>query len=273
MNKSELLRLMGRSLLLFPLILIMPMAHQIIILLLIIWFVLLLIFLYPAILAYIAIVSYQQKGKETFKRYMSIAFKSGRLDPKSAATYSYILLKDGEIERASEVLDYGELMAHERIKWRKGEMKYNLVHSYRALILWKQDRLDDASDLLMNLYNSGYRTSILYTNLGWFLIKQKKYSDALEINQEALEYDRSNAALDNIGLVYLKLGDLKKSREYYEELIENNPTFPDAWFNYGILLEAENESATAQEMYRKALSCDFSFLGTITKKEVTISKG
>jgi len=271
MNKSDILKTIGRTLLIFPLIFLVPFPVVIRITLIVIWLVLILIFKYPQILAYFALISYEKRGKDTFKNLMSRAYLSGRVDPKSAATYSYILLRDGELEKSSEVLDYAELTAHERMKWRKGRMKYYHVHSYRALILWKQGRLDDAAKLLLGLLDDDYRTSILYANLGWFLIKQEKYEDALKINLEALEYDRSNAILDNIGLVYMKMGDLKKSREFYEELIDNNPTFPDAWYNFGCLLNSVGEYEKAQEMFLKSLSCNFSYLGTISKREVELA--
>jgi tetratricopeptide (TPR) repeat protein len=232
------------------------------------WVMAIFLYLYPAFFSYLALISYNTRGKDTFLKYMGIAYKSGRINPTSSATYSYILLKEGNIEAASEVLDYAELTALDRKSWRKGEIKYKHVHSYRALILWKQDRLDDATDLLMHLLKENYKTSTLYANLGWFLIKQDKLNLALEINLEAIEYDRTNAILDNLGLIYLKMGDLKKSREFYDELIENNPEFPDAWYNNGLLLELEGKKEDAQKMFQKALKCKFTFLGTITKEQV-----
>ena len=271
MNKADIFITIGRTLIIFPLIFLVPFPATVRTILIILWLISIFIFKYPQILAYFAFISYEKRGKDRYKNLMSRAYKSGRINPRSAATYSYVLLRDGELEEASEVLDYAELTAYERIKWRKGQIKYNHVHSYRALIMWKQGRLNDAAELLLELLRNDYRTSILYANLGWFLIKQEKYDVALEINLEALEYDRSSAILDNVGLVYMKMGDLQKSRVFYEELIDNNPTFPDAWYNYGCLLNAEGQYEKAREMYQKALSCDFSFLGTISKEEVELA--
>lgn len=268
MNKSEILRTLGRILMFFPLFFLLSVPAFFKIILLLIWFIALIFYSYPAILASVAFLSYQKLGKDHYIKLMKTAFASGRLNPKSAATYSYVLLKDGEIDLASDVLDYAELTAYDRKKWRKGEVQYNHVHSYRALVLWKQNRLDAAAQLLINLLDSGYKTSILYANLGWFLIKQKKYSEALKLNLTALDYDRSNAILDNLGLCYLLTGDLEKSREYYDELMGKNPDFPDAWFNFGTLLDAEGNSDEAQKMYGKALTCKFSSLGTITREEI-----
>ena len=268
MNKSEILKTIEKILIFFPLIFISPLVSAIKLVLFVCWIIAVFIYLYPRFLCNMALWGYEKKGKDYFLKKMALAYKSGRMDPKSAASYSFILLKNGSLEKASEVLDYAELSAFELKNRKKGEMKYNHVHSYRALILWKQDRLDDAVILLRNLLNDGYRTTVLFANLGWFLIKQERLSDALTVNLEALAYDRSNGILDNLALNYYKIGDFKKSRELYEELIERNPLFPDAWFNYGKLLESQGEGEKSQEMYQKALDCEFSFLGTISKDEV-----
>ena len=271
MNRSTRLRLGGQLILLFPLILLWTIPASVKIILMTLWPVLLVIYYYPSILSYIAFIMYNTKGKTFYLKLMASAYKSKRIDPESAATYSYILLKDGQLEKSSEVLDYAENRAKEMIRWRKGKNRYNHVHSYRALILWKEDRIDDAADLLINLLKENYRTSVLYANLGWFLIKLQKYDDALAVNLEALEYDRSNAILDNIGLTYMKMGDLKKSHEFYTELIGKDPDFPDAWFNFGQLLEQKGIGEEAQKMYRKSLDCEFSYLGTVTKEEVELA--
>ena len=268
MNRSRKIRLYGRALLVFPIILLYSFPPMIKIIITAFWLVLTIVYLYPAFFSYLALISHNKKGKDVYLKHMATAFNSGRVDPTSAATYSYILLKNGQIEKASEALDYAELTALERKTWRKGETRYKHVHSYRALILWKQDRLDDASELLMNLLQDDYKTSTLYANLGWFLIKQNKLELALEVNLEALEYDRTNAIIDNLGLIYLKMGDLEKSREFYDELVEKNPEFPDAWYNNGLLLESEGKAEEAQMMFKKALECKFSYLGTVTKEQV-----
>jgi tetratricopeptide (TPR) repeat protein len=268
MNRSEIYRLINRALFLTLFILVLPIPLTVKKVFISLWVLLFLLFHYGSVLSLAAFLSYQKRGKDRYLKLMLPAYKSGRLNPKSAATLSYILLRDGELEKASEVLDYAELAAFEQKKWRNGEAKYNHVHSYRALILWKQDRLNDAAMLLTTLLDQGYKTSNLYANLGWFLIKQGKYPQALELNLEALEYDRSNAMLDNVGHCYLLMGNLEKSREIYEELIDNKPDFPDAWYNFGALLEKEGHSSDAQQMYQRALACNFSFLGTITKEEI-----
>lgn len=268
MNKSVKIRLVGRVLILFPVTLALPIPSAVKIVLLSLWIAALLLYLYPRFFSFLALVSHNSRGRESYLKLMSIAYRSGRANPKSAATYSYLLLKEGHLEKAVEALDYAESAAEEQKIWRKGNIQYFQIHSYRALILWKQGKLEDAAELLIELLDQNYRTSTIYTNLGWFLIKLGRYEDALAFNLEALEYDRSPAIIDNVGLNYFKLGNFEKSRELFTELMACEPSFPDAWFNYGRLLQKTGEDERAQEMFEKALQCEFSYLGTVTKEEV-----
>ncbi len=268
MNKSVQIRISGSVLILFPLALSLPVTSYVKIVFLIFWIAAVLLYLYPWFFSFLALISHNTRGRDTYLRLMNIAFSSGRTSPKSAATFSYILLKKGDIDKAVEALDYAESRAEEQKRWRKGKVKYFHIHSYRSLILWKQGKLSEATELLIELLDQDYKTSTLYANLGWFLIKMGRYADALSVNLEALEYDRSPAIIDNVGLNYLKLGDLEKSEVFYNELIDVNPQFPDAWFNYGQLLEKTGDDDKAQEMFEKALKCEFSYLGTVTPEEI-----
>lgn len=268
MNKSVKIRLAGIVLILFPLILALPIPSFVRIVFLSFWIAVVLLYLYPWFFSFLALISHNTRGRDTYLRLMNIAFNSGRSNPKSAATYSYILLKKGDLDKAVEALDYAESRAEEQKSWRKGDVKYFHIHSYRSLILWQQGKLFEAAELLKELLDQDYKTSTLYTNLGWFLIKIGSYDVALSVNLEALEYDRSPAIIDNVGLNYLKLGDLEKSEVYYNELMDLNPKFPDAWFNYGQLLEKTGDDVKAQEMFEKALKCEFSSLGTVTPEEI-----
>jgi len=268
MNKSLKNRIWGWAMLLIAAVILFSIAAPLKFIILGIWGVFLLYYLYPEILGFIALISHNYRGKETYLKFMSPAYRSGRLNPKWAATYSYILLKEGSLDDAAAVLAYAEERAEERKPWRNGQLKYKHIHSYRALILWKQGKLDEAVELLQELLSDDYRTTTLYANLGWFLIKQGRLDDAMTLNLEALEYDRSDAILDNIGLNYLKLGNLEKCRAIYTELIKREPKFPDAWFNYGQLLKLDGREEEAADMFQKARNCVFSFLGTVTIEEV-----
>lgn len=267
-NRSNILRLSGRLLFLFPLVLFTAVPVNLKIGILFLWSLLVVLFLYPAVLVFLAHFNHGRKGRDFYLKMMARAFLTNRISPKAAATYSYVTLREGQLELSSAILDYAEAAALERRNWRKGERTYRHVHSYRALLLWKQNRIDDAVNLLSGLIEEDFKTSIIYANLGWLLIEQGEYEKALAVNLEALEYDRSNAVLDNVGLNYMKLGDLVKSREIYNELIEREPVFPDAWYNCGLLLKKEGNDAEAEKMFQRALDCEFTFLGTVTKDEV-----
>ena len=47
-----------------------------------------------------------------------------------------------------------------------------------------------------------------------------------------------------------------------------NPTFPDAWYNYGRLLEVIGQNQKAVEMYQTAISKKFWHTSTVKREEV-----
>ena len=92
---------------------------------------------------------------------------------------------------------------------------------------------------------------------------------ALKFNQEAYEYNDSNSIImDNLGQAYYLNGDYSKAAEIYEKLMAANPTFPEAYYNYGLVLLAMGKKEEALEMMKKALNYDFTYLSTVTKENV-----
>jgi tetratricopeptide (TPR) repeat protein len=47
-----------------------------------------------------------------------------------------------------------------------------------------------------------------------------------------------------------------------------NPTFPEAYFNFGLLCEKMDQRERAVELYNRALSSKFSYLSTLTKEQI-----
>jgi len=63
----------------------------------------------------------------------------------------------------------------------------------------------------------------------------------------------------DIGLLYGKLGDLKKAIECYTKATKKNPKYFDAWYNMGIyyteLVKDGENKESRDEYYRKAIEC------------------
>ena len=61
---------------------------------------------------------------------------------------------------------------------------------------------------------------------------------------------------------------MDKADELFEKLMKNQPSFPEAYYDYALYLEDINKAEDARQMYEKSLSCTFSFNNTITKEQV-----
>ena len=58
------------------------------------------------------------------------------------------------------------------------------------------------------------------------------------------------------------------AREVYEKLLAKAPSFPEPYYNYGLLMEKLGNREEALESMKKALSMKFSYLSTITREEI-----
>ncbi|NLM09555.1 MAG: tetratricopeptide repeat protein [Clostridiaceae bacterium] len=175
--------------------------------------------------------------------------------------YGFVLFKEGKLKEAEEVL----LKAVDK---SKNKDEKNLAKSNLALIIWKKGDLDKAFEMLKEVI-SEYKTTAVYGSLGYLAIEKGDLDEALKINLEAYEYNSDNAIiLDNLAHLYHLRGETDKAGELFDKLMEKEPSFPEAYYDYGKYLEDSGKTDEACEMYRKALKCPFNFNNTITKEQV-----
>lgn len=222
------------------------------------------IFLYSkraTIFALIGRTSYAKGNLQDALTWYKRAYKSGVAKPQTKVSYAYLLLKTGNIEDAESTL--------ESLSRRKLETNDRMVlNSNMALVQWKKGNLDEAINLLEEVIKS-YETSNIYGSLGYMLIQKGDLDKALEFNLKASEYNSSNAIiLDNLGQTYYLKGNYDKAVEIYENLMESNPSFPDAYYNYALVLKARSEFSKALDTAKKALNYELSFLSTITRPQI-----
>jgi tetratricopeptide (TPR) repeat protein len=137
-----------------------------------------------------------------------------------------------------------------------------------SLVQWKKGNLDEAINILEDVIKN-YETTNVYGSLGYMLIQKGDLDKALEFNLRASDYNSSNSIImDNLGQTYYLKGNYDKAVEVYANLMESNPTFPDAYYNYALVLKSKNEFSKALEIAKKALNYELSFLSTINKSQI-----
>ena len=145
-----------------------------------------------------------------------------------------------------------------------------LAKSIKALVTWKKGNLDEAIEMLEDVITK-FETSNIYGSLGYMYILKGDMDKALEFNLKAYGYnDDHDVILDNLGQTYYLMGYLEKAKDIYEKLINKKikPTFPEVYYNYGLLLHKMDEKEDALENFNKALNYKTTFLSTISKEEI-----
>ena len=207
--------------------------------------------------------NYSLGKTEKALEWFSKAHYSNKAGVRHSVSYAYILLKNADLVKAEEILqklllDYPTSQDAPYIK------------SILALALWKKGNLDASAAMLEEVIAT-YKTTSMYGSLGYLLILKGDLENALQFNQEAHEYNTTDKIiLDNLGQNYYLLGMYEKAKEIYEPLVEKAPTFPEPYYNYGLLLEKLGEPETALAMMKKALNYKFSFLSSISREEVEL---
>lgn len=176
--------------------------------------------------------------------------------------YAFLLLKSGKLNEAdnmlSNILNAKKTDAHDKYK---AKMIY-------ALVLWKKDKIDEAVKLLYEVYDQ-YKNISLYEILGTLLVVKGEAQKAVDFNKEAYDYDKGDTVIiDNFGKSYYLLGQYEKAMEMYKMLLEKKPEFPEAYYNYGLVLLSMGDKEKALENMEDALKYSFSYLSTVTKEEV-----
>ena len=190
--------------------------------------------------------------------------KAVEADPENAVLRSsigFLYLKTGSPVEAERMLSVAIAKA------KKPDEKYN-AQMMMSLLLWKKGQVNEAFELLETVMES-YRTTAAYSTMGFFHLERGDAEKALSFNREAYEYNSKNPViLDNYGSALMMTGDNAGAMKVYDELMKLEPSFPDAWYNYGRLLEASDREQEALRMYQTAASKRFWYTSTISRDEV-----
>jgi len=216
---------------------------------------------YPTILYYIACNKYSQKKVGEANKYFERVNKCFYSPTKLRITYAYFLLIQGQVDKAEGLI---KSMLNKEMN---DNDKISLSLNY-SLVMWKKNDVDKAIDILKKTYIDNKNT-LIYQNLGYFLILKGDYNKALEFNLEALDYNSSDAGImDNLAQTYYYLEEYDKAIELFNEVISKKPTFATPYYYYALTLVNKNNEEKAVEILKQGLVCKFTSLSIITKEDL-----
>lgn len=203
----------------------------------------------------------QQGNLETGLQYVKKAYELSPNNPAIAINYGYLILKSGNIDKAGEILEQA------RSQHAGGKLSNNIDMSL-ALVRWKQDRLQEAIEMLEQVY-AQIKTTTLYGSLGYLYIASGDLDRALEFNLEALDYNDSDPViLDNLFITRILREDWDEAESIGARLMDMNPKFPEAYYHDALLRLHRGDKEGALEQLDEALSRNFTSVSTETRETV-----
>ncbi|MBC8060286.1 MAG: tetratricopeptide repeat protein [Clostridiaceae bacterium] len=216
---------------------------------------------YPNILYFIANNKYSQNKVEEANKFFERLNSCFYSPTKLRTSYVYFLILQGEMDKAENLI---KTILKKKVN---DSDKITLSLNY-SLIMWKKNDLDKAIDILNETYANNKNTMV-YQNLGYFLILKGDYNKALEFNLEALDYNSSNTGImDNLAQTYYYLEEYDNAIKLYDEVVFNKPTFATPYYYYALTLIEKNNKEKALEVLKKGLDCKFTSLSIISKENL-----
>lgn len=166
-----------------------------------------------------ALVAHGKSRLDEANKLYAEAYAEGLSNPRYLLPYSILLLRQGEYEKAKEVL--------KKVEKTPGgitpDQRMQMLTNY-AVASWKTGRTEYAVTLLREVYRKS-PSGTNYGTLGFLLIEQGDLDEALAFNREAVEYDEEDpVALDNLAQTYYRLaGDRQEARKWFEAALKHKP--------------------------------------------------
>lgn len=206
----------------------------------------------------------QKKFDEAIALYGQ-AVAMGDQETRHMMSYSVLLLRTGQFEKAREIM-----LATEKRPGLTANERKQLTLNF-AICQWKRGKLDNAIELMRRAGSDGM-TATIYGSLGYMLIEKAAetgdYAEAIAFNQEAYEYDDEDAVtLDNLGQLALQMGKRDEAKAYFERAIKIKPTQVDTLYYLGKLAHEDADDDLARQYLSRALGGRYSALCTTSREQ------
>lgn len=206
-------------------------------------------------------MAYAKGNTEKAFKWFERASKIGDMNFANKLMHAYIVLRDGDFDRAYKMLT---LISLEPINAQQ-RMK---LKSTQALCDWKMGNIDSAIERYEEVIEKAPATSE-YGSLGYLYLLKGDLDTALDFNLKAYDYNADDPViLDNLANTYLQRQEYEKAEEYYQKVFAMQPTFPDCYFAYGKYLVEKEEVEEGKKYLKRALDCNFSTFSTVARKEI-----
>ena len=209
--------------------------------------------------ARMALTKQSEGDNEAARALYEQAMAAGLNDARSMLSYSVLLLRSGDYEKAKEIL----------VKCQKApgisEEQKQQLHMNYAVCCYKLGDMKRALELLER-QDLRKPTGMIYGTLGYLYVEAGDFEKAAAYNQKALDYDDEDpVCLDNMGQTYYRLlNDKEKAKPYFDKAIAIKPGQIDTLYFLAQYDIEAGDAGAAVEKLEKALEGRFSPLNYAT---------
>ncbi len=133
------------------------------------------------------------------------------------------------------------------------EPNYFEARANLGIALNNLGRYHEAIDCFRALNNSGYRSHVVYANLGHAYRETGKLSLARFAYEQALKIKETPAAHNNLGEILMNAGSLTAARTHFQAVLAQEPS-PEPYNNIGLLAMKENDFKQAIDSFNRAIA-------------------
>ena len=199
------------------------------------------------------------------KKLYEEAVEAGLNEPRYLLSYSVLLIREGEFQKARELL-----VQNQNNPLLTDDSRRQLYVNY-AVCVYKLGDLQKGIELLERQH-AKEANGLIFETLGYLYIEAGDTEKALAFNKQGMEYDDEDPiTLDNLGQTYYRmLNDPEQARTYFEKAHELKPGQIDTLYFLAQYDLAAGDREAAKEKYTQALKGRFSPLNYASREQIEV---
>lgn len=199
-----------------------------------------------------------KKGFDYTKK--AIDFKTS--DPSAYVNMGTYSLKTNKPKEALEYLEKAK-------SFRLDIMAEKNLMLSESTCYWLSGDIKKSIEILESMFDKfEYVNESVLTTLGYLYFLENNFEKAIEYSEKALnEKPDFSSAFDNLGQIYLKMGNRSIAYENFLKAIEHRD-LPDSYYYLGVMKYEDGEKEEGLSYLEKALQCNITLLNTVTKEDI-----
>ncbi len=218
----------------------------------------------PAFIALKGNKEINNKNLEQGYRYYKKAYETKRASADISLTYGMLALRCGKPDEAVTV--FNELILNLKTK---PNIK-NQAKQYRTLAYYKLGQIEDALEEAEEIFDK-YKNTTSYSLLCYLkLATNQPIEEVLSLCKEAYEYnDDDRDIVDNLAFAYIKNNEYEKAKELIDKMLEDYPTFMEAYYHGAIAYSKLGDTKKAKELLDLIdKNCTSTYLTTVSYDDI-----